>query len=228
MRKQETQARIRCLTRQIESLRDELRREAKRSAWAIERFKEKETQFRALESRATEQASVNSRLAHELAAAEETHKATVAAKDTEIRAQKEEAKERDECHRAKASATIHQLMLIVRQLLRLENILGNRRSRHGLSVAGRVEKMIGQTAQKLLTATDSLKTGQGNGLPENNYAPRPEEEDAAPGLSRDSSNVQKILATYRKTVSKLREQVGYTLKRDPVQSLVQTRVVVIV
>lgn len=209
MRVHENRARVRCLERQNSALRDELRRESKRSAWALQRLKEKEQSVRSLEDRATELACVNTRLMHERTAAQDAQKAMEELREAEI-AKLREASRLSEQQVAdlKETATA-KLEGIAAEMFRLENAIGKRtqnlQRRHFLH---RVEKEIGHVAQRVLLVKDGFEKCERSDVPANvgkkvceQVTKRIESEES------DNGNVRKILTTYRTAMSKLREQV---------------------
>lgn len=122
------EAKVRCLTRQIGCLRDELRREGKRTAWALKKSKDHEQTATALETKSNELLFLNNKLTTELANVEESRKAYEELKSTEIRELKEAllCTEREgQKFNAYCGA---QLAVVVSQIMQIENTISNNRT----------------------------------------------------------------------------------------------------
>lgn len=219
------EAKVRCLTRQIGCLRDELRRESKRSAWALKKSKDHEQTATALETKNNELLFLNNKLTTELANVEESRKAYEELTATEIRELKEAllCKER-EGQKFKAYCG-GQLAVVASQIMQIENTLSSNKtvlSVHDVlttDILSDIETLCGRAVKSTLNLNAILSKD-----------PSTTESDLDDNTCTSSSNViddsqrdvnikvtpdsqQTALVSYRKCIAKLRAQVLNLLSR---------------
>lgn len=215
----DTTARVRCLGRQVTSLKDDLRRETRRSMDALKRVKEKEISLTALEDKANDLCIVNNRLKHDLEKSEKRERKAESQKEV-VRSRFEMASSENRKALSLIELTVcTDLTQMASELFRIENAIGETSRASKNSFLQRIENEVGQVAQRLLKLKANLQTTENESSSVHESVRREDEDPFLGNLEiscENGSEMEKILKVYRTTTAKLRQQVEYVLSCNSV------------
>lgn len=119
----DAEGRVRALTREVGSLREELRRESKRREWAVGVSKEKEEEVQQCHERVKELSYVNKKLSQELSSSQETARGSAAKNRAAVQSLKDGLAEVEAAVASRAAQGKQRLDLLYTGLQTLEGLL---------------------------------------------------------------------------------------------------------